>query len=77
MKINFDPTDEDEWVKILKTGNYTIGRTTFTRVGHVRIYLKRKKGADSVPRISRMFYIELLESKVEEFISRVKRKADL
>lgn len=77
MKINFGPTDEDEWVKMLKTGNYTIGRTPFTRVGYIRIYLKKKKGADSVPRISRIFYIELLESKVEEFISRVKRKADL
>ncbi len=77
MKINFDPTDEDEWVKLLKTGNYTIGRTPFTRVGYVRIYLKRKKGADSAIQISSMFHIELLESKVEEFISRVKRKADL
>ncbi len=81
MRVNFDPTTEDEWidgwVNMLKTGNYTIGRTPFTRVGYIRVYLRRKNVVDSVPKMSHIFYIDLLGGKVEGFISRLKRKAEL
>ena len=78
MTVNFDPTTEDEWidgwVNMLKTGNYTIWRTPFTKVGYIRVFLRRKNGVDSVPKMSHIFYIDLLEDEVEGFISRLKRK---
>jgi len=78
MKININPRDKKEWVKMLKTGNYTIGKTPYTKIGYVRVYLKRKKGADKtkVGKASRILYIELLKSEAEEFIDQVKRMAE-
>lgn len=78
MKIKFDPTDKKNWVEMLKTGNYTIGRTPFTKVGYVRVYLKRKKGVDKeVGKASRFLYVELPKTDAEEFIDQVKRMAGM
>lgn len=75
MKININPRDKKEWVKMLKTGNYTIGKTPFTKVGYVRVYLKRKKGVDKtkVRKASHIFYVELPKGEAEKFIDQIKR----
>lgn len=75
MKININPRDKKEWVKMLKTGNYTIGKTPFTKVGYIRVYLKRKKGVDKIKvgKASRILCVELLKGEAEKFIDQIKR----
>lgn len=75
MKININSRDKKEWVKMLKTGNYTIGKTPFTKVGYVRVYLKRKKGVDmtKIDKASRILHVELPKGEAEKFIDQIKR----
>lgn len=77
MKIDFNPKNEANWVEMLQSGNYEIGSSPFTKAGHKRIFLKRKKGVGDVPKVSRLFFIELPEAEARKFIKRVKEKANL
>lgn len=74
---SYDPSNKQHWVDALKTGKYNIGRTPFTKVGHARVYLKRKKGHSDALKISRIFYVVLLNDEADEFIEQIKRKVGI
>lgn len=74
---SYDPSNKQHWVDALKTGRYTIGRTPFTEVGYIRVYLKRKKGYSDALKLSRIFFVELPNNEADSFISEIKRRAGI